>query len=67
LSSVFVFKIPLEFIDTLLESFDLRRFYDLLIDPNRFVPALGHTPSPMKQREEKYHPAEPPTKSRSRT
>ena len=40
---------PLEFPDALLEGLDLRGTDDLLINPDRFLPTLGHAPSPVQQ------------------
>jgi len=40
---------PLEFTDALLKHFNLGRTHDFLIDPDRFLPTLGPTPSPVKQ------------------
>ncbi len=40
----------LELANTLLESFDLGRTLDPLIDSDSFLPALGSAPSPVKRR-----------------
>ncbi len=42
-------KDPLKLTDTPLEVFHLLRPDDVFIDPDRFLPALGHAPSPVKQ------------------
>jgi hypothetical protein len=39
----------LKLTDTLLNGFHLRRPDDVFIDPYRFLPTLGHAPSPVKQ------------------
>jgi hypothetical protein len=42
---------PLKLTDTPLEGFHLGRPDDVLIDPYRFLPTLGHAPSRVKNRE----------------